>query len=114
MNILNRLEALEAKVENWEARRRKLVPTEFDSDPSTQEYIRKQLYALRVRVSQRIAEEEQANLEKHPQYGMIAELAAKAMTKLSEQEMLKDLMALEHYERTGESLEGYEFVESAP
>jgi predicted RNase H-like nuclease (RuvC/YqgF family) len=107
-DIESRLAELEAKVEAWETRRRKLIPTAYDHDPIVQGYVRNQMHALHHRVIQRVEEEKQQKIRENPLYAALYEGAEKAMREHALKENLETLEAIERYQKTGEVPEGWE------
>jgi hypothetical protein len=121
MDIEQRLVALEAKVEIMEARRAALLPPELLDDANLQQLVREASKAMVVRWKQSLAEHgvqmAQARLNEAMGISMAQARLNEAIRKLADSQKLKDqklaaeiAAAILHFERTGESPEGYEIT----
>jgi hypothetical protein len=115
-NIEKRLLELEAKVERMEARRRKIIPAEFDSELDSNEGLQE----LQRKAVQSALSKWQLTLAEHgdPTAARFCELKDTLLREMAlqaaaikQREEAEIVAVIEHYEATGESLPGYEVID---
>ena len=113
-DIEKRLAALEGKIQAMEARRRRIVPEGFDSDPALEQLQKSAIKSALSKWQLTLAE----NGDPAPaRFCELKETLLREMTKATEDAKLREaaeiVAAIAYYERTGQSPEGYNIIDTA-